>query len=177
MTAASCNEKQDVYLGIDPGKDGALVVISSSGRVIASFMTGRDFTMNIGKGSKREYTVSRMAYAIKCLSGTHNIKLAAIEKQSARPGQGVTSTFSTGYGYGLWVALLSSSSVPFVEVRPKTWTSHVLKDVPGEGKNRSVYAVMNRVPELDLTPGKKRKPHDGLADAACLALYSMHLEA
>jgi len=165
-----------IYIGIDPGKDGALVVINEEGKVESSFMTGRDFTTTIGKGTKREYLVSRMNYAVKCLQGKHNIKLAAIEKQSARPGQGVTSTFSTGYGYGLWVGVLSSNGIPFIEVRPKTWTSKILRDVPGEGKNRSVYAVMNRLPDLDLTPGKKRKPHDGLADAACLALYSMYLE-
>lgn len=176
MNAVSHTEKQDVYIGIDPGKDGALVAIDSNGKITASFMTGRDFTLPVGKGSKREYTVSRMSYALKCLGGHHNIKLAVIEKQSARPGQGVTSTFSTGYGYGLWVGVLSANGIPFVEVRPKTWVSSILKDVPGEGKNRSVYAVMNRLPNLDLTPGRRRKPHDGLADAACLALYSMQLE-
>tara|TARA_Y100001963_G_scaffold157288_1_gene253148 strand:- start:1450 stop:1965 length:516 start_codon:yes stop_codon:yes gene_type:complete len=166
----------NVYLGIDPGKDGALVAINEDGKVEANFMTRRDFTTTIGKGSKREYLISRMNYAVRCLGGKRNIKLAAIEKQSARPGQGVTSTFSTGYGYGLWVGVLSANGVPFIEVRPKTWTSKMLKDVPGEGKNRSVYAVMNRLPDLDLTPGRKTKPHDGLADAACLALYSMYLE-
>ena len=176
MNTASNLEQRTIYLGIDPGKDGALVAINSDGNVVASFMTGRDFTTKIGKGSKREYLISRMNYALKCLVGKHKIKLTVIEKQSARPGQGVTSTFSTGYGYGLWLGVLSANGIPFVEVRPRTWTSHILKDVPGEGKNRSVYAVSNRLPDLDLTPGKKRKPHDGLADAGCLALYSAYLE-
>ena len=167
---------KNIYLGIDPGKDGALVAINDDGAVAGSFLTSRDFTTTIGKSSKREYLASRMSYAIKCLGGKHNIKLAVVEKQSARPGQGVSSTFSTGFGYGLWVGILAAHSIPFVEVRPKTWTSHILRDVPGEGKSRSVYAVMNRMPDLDLTPGLKRKPHDGLADAGCLALYAYHLE-
>ena len=176
MNTASDLKPHSIFIGIDPGKDGALVAINSDGKVAASFMTGRDFTTTIGKGSKREYLISRMNYALRCLGGKHNIKLAVIEKQSARPGQGVTSTFSTGYGYGLWLGVLSANGIPFVEVRPRTWTSSILKDVPGEGKTLSVYAVLNRLPDLDLTPGRKRKPHDGLADAACLALYSMHLE-
>jgi crossover junction endodeoxyribonuclease RuvC len=166
----------NIYIGIDPGKDGALVALNTNGEVEATFLTGRDFTTTIGKGSKKEYLISRMNYALKCLGGKHKIKLVSIEKQSARPGQGVTSTFSTGYGYGLWLGVLSANGIPFVEVRPKTWVSHVLKDTPGEGKNRSVYVVMNRLPSLDLTPGKRRKPHDGLADAACLAMYAIHLE-
>lgn len=70
MNAVSHTEKQDVYIGIDPGKDGALVAIDSNGKITASFMTGRDFTLPVGKGSKREYTVSRMSYALKCLGGT-----------------------------------------------------------------------------------------------------------
>jgi DNA polymerase III epsilon subunit-like protein len=28
-------------------------------------------------------------------------------------------------------------------------------------------------PLFDLSPGRKRKPHDGLADALCIALYGM----
>tara|TARA_R110001583_G_scaffold1589_7_gene12403 strand:+ start:2871 stop:3386 length:516 start_codon:yes stop_codon:yes gene_type:complete len=164
--------KKSIYVGIDPGKDGAVVAINADGTIAGSFMTRQDFTTNVGKGSKREYLIYRMNYAIKCLGSKHNIMLAAVEKQSARPGQGVVSMFSAGYGYGLWLGILSANGVPFIEVRPRTWTSKILKDIPGDGKNRSVYAVMNRLPDLDLTPGKKRKPHDGLADAACLALYA-----
>tara|TARA_R110001632_G_scaffold173964_2_gene293462 strand:- start:1327 stop:1842 length:516 start_codon:yes stop_codon:yes gene_type:complete len=163
---------KSIYIGIDPGKDGAVVAINDDGTVAGSFLTKQDFTVAIGKGSKREYLISRMNYALKCLAAKHNIRLVAIEKQSARPGQGVVSMFSAGYGYGLWLGVLSANGIPFIEVRPKTWTSKVLKDAPGDGKNRSVYVVMNRVPDLDLTPGKKRKPHDGLADAACLAIYA-----
>ena len=29
-----------------------------------------------------------------------------IEKQQSMPGQGVSSTFSTGYGFGLWIGIL-----------------------------------------------------------------------
>jgi len=48
----------------------------------------------------------------------------------------------------------------------------VLKDVSGDGKGRSIYVASQRVPTLDLTPGSRRKPHDGLADAALIAEYA-----
>ena len=105
---------KNIYLGIDPGKDGALVAINDDGAVAGSFLTSRDFTTTIGKSSKREYLASRMSYAIKCLGGKHNIKLAVVEKQSARPGQGVSSTFSTGFGYGLWVGILAAQGIPLL---------------------------------------------------------------
>jgi len=160
-----------VFLGIDPGKDGAVVALNEDGTVASSWLTARDFTIRLGKGSKRDYTETRMAMAMEWLANKYDVQLAVIERQWARPKQGVSSTFSSGYGYGLWKGILASKGIRFIEVSPNTWTSKILRDVPGDGKNRSVYAVMNRVPDLDLTPGKKRKPHDGLADACCLALY------
>jgi crossover junction endodeoxyribonuclease RuvC len=168
--------KPDAYIGIDPGKDGAMVALDSNGDVISAHLTKQDFTIQVGKGSKREYLAPRMAFAINCISKSHNVRLAVLEKQHAMPGQGVTSMFSCGYGYGLWVATVASHGIPLTEVRATTWIKSILAGVPGEGKGRSIYAVTSRLPKLDLTPGAKRKPHDGLADAACMAMYAHSLK-
>lgn len=168
--------KEDVYIGIDPGKDGAMVAIDSCGKVIASHLTKEDFTIGVGKGSKREYLAPRMSFAINCIAKSYNVRLAVLEKQHAMPGQGVTSMFSCGYGYGLWVGVLASHNIPLAEVRASAWIKDVLAGVPGDGKGRSIYAVMSRMPNLDLTPGRRRKPHDGLADAACMAMYAHKLK-
>ena len=106
--------KTDIYIGIDPGKDGALVALDDKGGIVASYMTKQDFTIGVGKGSKREYLAPRMAYAIKCLTQKYNVRLAVLEKQHAMPGQGVTSMFSClgyplprfGHQYGLSLCLL-----------------------------------------------------------------------
>lgn len=162
-----------VVVGIDPGKDGAVVVLDQRGKTVASYLTKRDFTLQLGKTSKRSYTEARMSQAIDWIGKKHEILLTVIEKQWARPKQGVSSTFSSGLGYGLWRGILASHNIRYSEVSPKTWAKEVLKDVSGDGKARSVYVASQRVPDLDLTPGLKRKPHDGLADAACLALYGL----
>ena len=162
-----------VVIGIDPGKDGALVVLDQSGNTVMSYLSKNEFTVRMGKGSKRSYTEARMAQAIDMIDSAHEVLLVAIEKQWARPKQGVSSTFSSGLGYGLWRGILASHNIRYSEVSPKTWAKEVLKDVSGDGKARSVYVASQRVPDLDLTPGLKRKPHDGLADAACLALYGL----
>jgi hypothetical protein len=47
----------------------------------------------------------------------------------------------------------------------------LLTDLAGEGKDRAVALARQRLPGLDLTPGRRRVPHTGLADAGCLALY------
>ena len=162
-----------VYIGIDPGKDGAVVVLNQYGKALASYLTAKEFTIRLGKGSKRDYTAACMVRAFHLMSTEYTVVIAVLEKQWARPKQGVSSTFSSGVGYGLWKGILSAKGIPFIEVSPRTWTGCVLKDVSGDGKGRSVYVASQRVPTLDLTPGSKRKPHDGLADAACLALYGL----
>ena len=163
-----------VVIGIDPGKDGAMVVLDHTGKTVMSYLTKSDFTIKIGtKGSKRVYTESRMAQAIAWINERHEIRLATIEKQGARPGQGVSSMFSSGLGYGLWRGVLAGLNIKILEVHPRTWTKRILRDVAGTGKGRSVYVASQRVPDLNLTPGARRKPHDGLSDAACIALYGM----
>ena len=148
--------KPDAYIGIDPGKDGAMVAIDDSGSVIAAHLTKQDFTIQVGKGSKREYLAPRMAFAISCLVKSYNVRLAVLEKQHAMPGQGVTSMFSCGYGYGLWVATIASHGIPLTEVRASAWIKDMLAGVPGEGKGRSIYAVMSRMP----------RPHAGQTEKA-----------
>jgi hypothetical protein len=158
-----------MIVGIDPGKDGAVVGVGDDGSIEIAQLT-TDLTIKIGKGTKREYLPREMHKVMQYAKFIGATK-AVIEKQQAMPKQGVSSTFSIGLGYGLWVGLLTALEIPIVEVRPAAWQKVVLKGAPGQGKGRAVYVVQQRLPALNLTPGKKRKPHDGLADAGCLTLY------
>lgn len=165
----------DVYiLGIDPGMDGAIVALDHNGQCIGSVLTKKSLTVSVGKGSRREYVPSFMADALSSWGPLSTIKLVVLEKQQAMPKQGVASMFRTGVGYGLWLGILAAKGLPTTIVRPVEWTKTVLKGVSGTGKDRAIVAASARVPDLDLTPGKKRVPHSGLADAACLALYGIN---
>lgn len=151
-------------LGIDPGLDGALVLVELDGhrqRVIAQQCT-RDL-------SPEGYLPEAMDDLVSRWCGEHAPALAVLERVSARPGEGVTSSFRFGFGVGLWRGILAGR-LRTIEPPPQTWQRVILKDIPGEGKARSV-ARAAQLPGLQLTPGKRRRPHDGLADAACLALY------
>lgn len=44
-------------------------------------------------------------------------------------------------------------------------------------KARSIAAAQRLLPDLDLSPGRRTKPHDGLADAGCLAVYALRVLA
>lgn len=148
-------------LGIDPGLDGALVVIRN-GRVHAQYCT-RELCPD-------GYVAERMDALVSEWCGEHLLDVAVLERVASRPGQGVASMFKLGFGYGLWRGILAGRVPRVLEPTPQAWQRVVLRDIPGEGKARSI-ARAAMIPGLDLTPGRRRKPHDGLADAACLAIY------
>lgn len=162
-----------LIVGIDPGKDGAIVAMDEHGAVRSVALTKERFTVPIGKGSRREYDAVAMGNYLTELHALQEVRLVCIEKQQAMPSQGGTSMFSLGMGYGLWLGIIGTLAIPCSVVHPKTWQKAVLRDVPGTGKGRAIYLCKQRLPKLDLSPGKKRKPHDGIADAACIAMWGL----
>jgi len=177
------------YIGIDPGLDGACAIVDAEGGLIEIFPTP---TINIGKGSKRDYDAAAMRKWLANLGypdftnyeGGHlddrvisfpaKPKLfACIEKQQSMPEQGVASTFKTGYGYGLWLGLLTGLEIPFRVVHPRTWKKGMLRDLPGDDqKGRSILAAQRMFPGVDLkrTPRCKGPDHN-ICEAILIAVF------
>jgi len=167
-------------IGIDPGKDGFIVAIDSKGFVDA-WPTP---TLKLSaKGSKRGYDIPAMRKIIIDASPD----LVVIEKQQAFSGkpdicplckrnkasQGVTSSFATGQGYGLWEGLIAGIGIKYIIVPARTWQSVCTKNVPGiTTKDRSIARAKQMFPDVDLRKNDRcYKPHDGKADALNLAWY------
>lgn len=161
-------------IGIDPGKSGACVVLED-GKPTGAILTADRFLLNVAKGKRRkmQYVPNEMARWLLEASAFGGPVAVVIERQQPYPQQGGVSNYSTGYGYGLWRGIIASLGLECTEVHPKTWQKKVLAGQPGDGKQRAVLFISSRLPDLDLTPGLKRKPHDGLADAGCLCLYGL----
>ena len=88
-----------------------------------------------------------------------------LEKAQPMPGQGVVSMFHTGYGFGLWEALIVSFvDVPYTLVPPTRW-KRVL--ALGKDKEESRQRAMQLFPTADL----HLKKHHGRAEALLLAYY------
>lgn len=162
-----------IYLGIDPGLDGALAAITVFGPPINShfvdiFDTPTVSVARTGGKYKREYDIAAMQKRLVEIGGTY----AVIEKVHAMPGQGVTSMFSMGYGCGLWEGLLAGLGIPYTRVAPQTWQKTMLRD-EGKGKDAS------RLQAQRLFPARAelfaRKKDDGRADAVMLAEYGRRL--
>lgn len=157
-----------IVIGIDPGLSGAVAAVDSETRILLRVADTPVF--NVQKGW--EYDISGMADLLRSII-LGNPARVVIERAQPMPGQGVTSTFSTGMGYGIWIGLLGALEIPYSSVRPCEWTRRLLKGVPGEGKARSILLASQTFPGIELVPPGCRKPRDGRADAACLAYYGL----
>lgn len=155
-----------VSIGIDPGITGAIAAIDASSLALIELVD----TPTIMSAGKRIYDVSEMAAVIRHMSLLGDA-LVVLEQAQPMPGQGVTSTFSTGRSFGLWEGLLGALDVPFRTARPIVWTKRVFAGVSGEGKARSIQFSLRMFPGIELTPAGCKAPRDGRADAACLAYY------
>jgi hypothetical protein len=159
-----------ITIGIDPGKKGAIVALDENASLIEAIAADEPG----GYCDGGEYLPRVLADWFEELKDSHKIRVVILEKQQARPMEGRSSCFTTGYGFGLLVGVVASAKLPYRVVSPTKWTKDVLGGVKGsERKVKSVAHVQARIPELSLTWGRRKKAHDGLSDAGCLALWGM----
>jgi crossover junction endodeoxyribonuclease RuvC len=156
--------KNLTVLGIDPGLNGAIAQIEHSGMYNRLIVNVEDAPVHLLK-KKKDYIPQLMADIVYKLKGknTH----AFIEKVHAMPKQGVTSTFSFGKGYGIWLGVLAALQIPYTLVTPMTWKKIMLRDM-GD-KDASRHRACELFPEY--AGLFSRKKDDGRAEALLIAEY------
>jgi len=157
-----------VFLGIDPGTTGAMAFLGPPENYSRTAALVIEPTPVVwipkGTGKVRRYDLPALWRQIERLPA---IALAYVEQQGARPGQGLASTFQTGFGAGIWHALLTAAGIPFVVVPPQRWRAAVgLPSQPKAPKAALKQAV--RLAAARRFPGEPI-PLDH-ADAVMLAL-------
>lgn len=160
-----------VIVGIDNGLDGGIVVLKD-GKVEERWVMPTIGTT----GSKRVYDTNEMCdmmHRVRELAGEGLLPHVFLENAQAFPGQGVSSTFSTGFGFGLWQGILSALSIPFTVVRPQAWQKVMFEGINHKDTKQASAVIASRLlPGVDWKASERsRTPHDGLTDAACIALY------
>ena len=168
--------RQKIVIGIDPGKTGGAVALDMDGKPIewiAADHPEEGYTVKATGGAL--YVPSAMALWLADLKDAYHVLMVITEKQQARPLEGRTSILKTGFGWGLWVGILAALRLPYKIEPPGVWTKAVFGSMPNgtDRKARAITTARARVPDLPLTWGRKTKPHDGLADAACMALRAL----
>ena len=139
------------YIGIDPGKSGALALLTEDGQCTVV-----------------PFQESAYTEILKAASGPSSV--CCLEKVGAMPGQGVVSMFNFGHNLGYIEGLLQAFDIPYQLVPPQTWKKEfcVTSD-----KNTSIEVCRKLFPHVCLLPtARSRKPSDGMAEALLLAEYA-----
>ena len=152
-----------VYCGFDPGKDGALAILGyRDDPVLVPF-------------DEEGYATWLRRLSLLTRNGIDGRVFCVVEHVGAMPGQGVTSCFSFGRGFGFILGLLTAFCHPYELVRPQKWKKEFSCT---SDKNTSIEVAKRLFPGVDLrrTP-KCTKPHDGMAEALLMAEYAKRLRA
>lgn len=179
------------YIGIDPGLDGGLAFWVPRENLITATVIPLRVAGTSQKGAdKSEVDVVACMQWIgaqyKPTIMQTLVTTAVIEKVSAMPHQGVCSMFNFGMTFGKLTGMLEIMAAASVSkdgvgtfgalrVTPQTWKKLVLAGTQ-HGKGDAIAHVKNRFPHVNLLPTPRcRKPHDGMADAICMAEYAAQL--
>ena len=142
-----------IYIGIDPGKSGAMAMIGEDGITVLP--------------------VSETTYLahLRALSqpSRENARVC-LEHVSAMPGQGVTSMFNFGKGFGWILGALDAFGLSYELVRPQKWKKEF--SITAD-KNTSIAVCRRLFPGVSLLRSDRcRKDHDGMAEALLMAEYA-----
>jgi len=172
------------YIGIDPGKNGAIVCLKNGEIVLKEVIPLIGTELDICKlcqiiGSYR-------------LPETHIF----IEDVHAIFGSAAGATFSFGFVCGAIQAVVIAMQIPFILVQPKVWQKVAYQGIPeirkpsilikkgkraGQSmqgkrdcKKMSELAVKRLFPNVDLRANERCKiSHNGIVDALLIAYYGM----
>lgn len=140
-----------IYVGIDPGKSGALAFILPDGNVGVQPFDEKLYADILEKIREEE--------VVCCL-----------EKVSAMPGQGVVSMFNFGHNFGFIEGLLRANKISYQLVPPQKWKKEYSLS---SDKNKSIEVCQKLFPDANLLPTERsRKPNDGMAEALLMAEYA-----
>jgi crossover junction endodeoxyribonuclease RuvC len=142
--------------GIDPGLEGAMAVVENGKLVALELLTP---TLNLG--------------LLSDWLRNNRVGLVGLEKAQAMPGQGVSSMFSYGVGFGFIQGILQEARFPHRQIPPAKWAKWAHQGcAAGLPKARSLEAARRLFPEQTfLASERSKKPHVGLIDAALIAAY------
>lgn len=140
-----------IYIGIDPGKSGAMAIIGAEGNVEVIPFDAVKYSLALAKLS---------GHSVTC----------CVEKVSAMPRQGVVSMFNFGHNLGVIEGLLRAYGIPYQLVPPQTWKKEFSLS---SDKAKSIEVCQKLFPDVSLLATERsRKPNDGMAEALLMAEYA-----
>ncbi len=157
--ARRAEENRMIIIGIDPGKTGAIACFTP-------YQIATCIPMPDPQG------------IAACLVNFRGLTAHAfLEKAQARPGQGVSSMFNYGTGYGTILGILAALEIPHTLVTPQSWMKVMHAGTAiGKTKDRSIEAAKRLFPGVSLrATAKSLKDNHGMAEALLIAAYGQRV--
>jgi len=176
-----------IFVGIDPGLDGGLCILSMGGVDLMVPMP----TVGTGATTKRELDIPRLHGHLAPLVGKQcNV---TIEKAQAFPGsevvtqcekckhstktrrpQGAVATFRYGAMYGLLIGIVHGLGLSWRVVKPRRWQNDMLAGLNRRDTKQAAYlAASSLYPRVDFrATARSVKPHSGMVDALLIAEWN-----
>jgi len=155
-----------IALGIDPGQSGGLALVSQDTKGKLNLFWG--YPMPLKFRTKKPTLNWAM---VTELADEWNIDLGVIENVHAMPAQGVSSSFQFGRMFGAAEVITQHCADRQLYVTPQAWKKHF--GLIKADKGASIALATELFGTANYWPLKK---HDGVAEAALIAAYGLHLE-
>lgn len=140
-----------LYVGIDPGANGAISVLDYQGSPVVTIKLKDATPHDVWRQCTEAFALtSRPVFAV-------------LEQVRSSPQMGVVSAFSFGSTYGMLRAFLVAGDVPFEEVTPSRWQA-ALRCKSGGDKSVTKARAQELFPMVKVTHGN--------ADALLIAEYA-----
>lgn len=164
------------YVGIDPGKIGAVVLLAPSGNLIKSWVA----PMVSGRTkAKADYDIPGMRTILQALA-PRNVFVFLEKSQTLPPKMGGGSAnFHRGRSFSLWEGLLAGLFIRYEIVGPQKWQKTMFSGMDYRDTKQAALLIAGRLwpKENWLASSKSRKPHEGLIDAALIGEFGRRLHA
>jgi len=163
-------------ISVDCGNTGAIASYYNGNRIIHDMPTFKKKAgrKRVAEGKykgkmidklKTEYDIPEVVNIITSLNHGDFAAImplvAVVESIHAHPGQGVTSMFAMGQGYGIIRGIIAALDIPIYLVSPQKWKGHfgLLKQDKDAARIKAIELFPELADQLNL------KKHHGRADA------------
>lgn len=146
-----------ITIGIDPGNTGAIAVIDDTNSVVEL----HDMPL-MANGKKQQVNPAALT---EMLAPWRGYAVVRVERVSAMPGQGVSSMFNFGMGFGVIQGVVAALGIPIELVTPQSWKKKA--NLIGKDKDNARTLAQQLYPGASLA----RKKDIGRADAILIARF------
>lgn len=128
------------YMGIDPGKGGAITVVNEDREVVALYKMPED-----------------SSELLEIFENHSSVTFAVLERVHGMPGMGGVSMFTFGKNYGHIEMALLAKKIPFETVTPQKWmkefqmTKKKFGETKTQWKNRLKARAVQLFPKVKVT--------------------------